>query len=97
MIFATKHHLTGHVNGVHLGMKPHACHLCEMRFTPKGSLTRHVGAVHLGIQNHACNRCDMRFAELWRRLQLFTHLDANPDDENSEMALLLRDLVIGVY
>ena len=35
--------------------------------------------------------------ELWRRLQLFTHLDAHPDDENSEMALLLRDLVIGVY
>ena len=35
--------------------------------------------------------------ELWRRLQIFSHLDAHPDDENSEMALLLRDLVIGVY
>ena len=35
--------------------------------------------------------------ELWRRMRLFVHLDENPDDENSENALLLRDLVIGVY
>jgi uncharacterized Zn-finger protein len=42
-------------------------------------------------------RIEVNEVKLWRRLDLFAKLDADPNDINSENALLLRDCVIGVY
>ena len=59
------------------------------RFLRAWSLDNRIKNPDLGVaKRHGLNLIYMK---------LFVDLDANPDDENSENALLLRDLVIGVY
>ena len=47
--FASPGKLRRHIEGVHLGLKPHACSQCEAVFTEADKLRRHVSAVHLGL------------------------------------------------
>ena len=56
-----------------------------------------LNLIYMNYDQVSVPETEAKPTELWRRLKLFVDLDANPDDENSENALLLRDLVIGVY
>jgi KRAB domain-containing zinc finger protein len=47
---------------VHLGLKPHACSLCEAAFPSVSHLKSHLSLVHLGLKPYECEWCVAAYA-----------------------------------
>jgi len=59
-----------HINGVHLGLKPHQCELCPAAFSVKGALTMHKLS-HTDVRNFPCQFCEKAFHT---KANLITHI-----------------------
>ncbi len=61
--FALKGALQIHVKGVHKGIKPHQCEICQACFSQRPNLTLHMRK-HTGEKPYSCDICLRRFARL---------------------------------
>lgn len=78
--FASKSHLTRHVNKVHLKLKSFKCDQCESKLSTKKDLTEHVAAVHLKLKPFQCPHCEYKCSSLGNltKHQNAVHLKLKP-------------------
>ena len=56
-LFAMNYPVQGHINAVHLKLKPHKCDECNFSCSIKMNLQDHVNAKHLKIKPFKCDIC----------------------------------------
>ena len=56
----TLKHIKQHISGVHLGIRPHQCHLCNHASRSKAYLKVHM-QTHKGEKPHTCPVCNKAF------------------------------------
>jgi hypothetical protein len=57
--------MRGHVNRVHLKIKPQICDQCGYATTSKSALMKHIRNVHDQIKDKKCNKCDYATGYSW--------------------------------
>ena len=76
-----KRDLAGHVDRVHLKIKPSKtvkCKTCDAHFEQKQHLEHHKNRVHLNVKPYECNFCKKAF---FINNQLKTHLKKSHQEE----------------
>ena len=63
-LFSTPSARRSHIKVVHLGIKPHRCHICSRKFAEKKKMRNHIKTVHEGIKDYKCELCDKAFTQL---------------------------------
>ena len=55
--------MNNHIKTVHEGVKPHACNICDRKFSVPSQLKTHVEEAHEGKKKklHKCDICDVTF------------------------------------
>ena len=68
--FLRPHHLLGHVEKTHNGLRQFPCPHCDKKYKNSSSLNQHVEIIHLGIKKHMCDLCSKTFGQ---RVELTMH------------------------
>lgn len=77
----------------HTGHKPHACEICDKKFSLKANLKRHM-LTHTGENPFACTECTKKFkSRRALKLHLMIHRNEKPFVYVSSFALIYSWLV----
>ena len=69
--FLRPHHLQGHIEKTHMGVRRYPCPKCDKKYKNASSLNQHDRIFHLGIKENKCHLCGNAYGQ---RVELKLHL-----------------------